>query len=47
MLWKAGFAMASGGWHWGLTIRGGVFYDFATSRVPVPDQYCQNREKYP
>lgn len=43
VLWKAGSAMASGGWLWGLTNGGALFYDFATRGVPVMDQYCQNR----
>lgn len=43
VVWKAGYALASGGWVWAAVIGGSFLYDFATRGVPVLDAYCQNR----
>lgn len=40
-LWRAGYALAAGGWTWGFITGGFFFYDFATRGVPVLDEYCQ------
>ena len=42
-LWRAGFALASGGWPWGLFTFSFFLYDFVTRGVPVLDQYCSNK----
>ncbi|CAI7612254.1 hypothetical protein CBS147355_9715 [Penicillium roqueforti] len=42
-LWRGGFALASGGWAWGLFTFSFFFYDFVTRGVPVLDQYCTER----
>ncbi|CAI7667948.1 unnamed protein product [Penicillium crustosum] len=42
-LWRGGFALASGGWTWGLFTFSFFFYDFVTRGVPVLDQYCTKR----
>ncbi|KAF2702822.1 hypothetical protein K504DRAFT_474397 [Pleomassaria siparia CBS 279.74] len=42
-LWRAGFALAAGGWIWG-GISGAFFFtDFATRAVPVLNEYCEKR----
>lgn len=43
ILWRAGFALTSGGWAWGLFNFCFFFYDFASRGVPVLDQYCTTR----
>lgn len=42
-LWRGGFALATGGWAWGLFTFSFFFYDFATRGVPVLDRYCTER----
>ncbi|KAJ5456109.1 uncharacterized protein N7458_003692 [Penicillium daleae] len=42
-LWRGGFALATGGWPWGLFTFAFFFYDFVTRGVPVLDQYCTER----
>lgn len=42
-LWRGGFALATGGWAWGLFVFSFFFYDFVTRGVPVLDQYCTER----
>lgn len=42
-LWRAGFALATGSWAWGLFNFSFFFYDFATRGVPVLDEYCTQR----
>lgn len=42
-LWRSGFALACGGWVWGLCTFSFFFWDFATRGVPVLDQYCTKR----
>jgi protein-S-isoprenylcysteine O-methyltransferase Ste14 len=42
-LWRAGYALASGGWIWGAIIGGLFFYDFANRGIPILDYYCQQR----
>jgi len=42
-IWRASYALASGGWIWGTFV--GAFFasDFATRAVPVLDEYCSKR----
>jgi protein-S-isoprenylcysteine O-methyltransferase Ste14 len=42
-IWRASYALASGGWIWGAFI--GVFftYDFVSRAIPVLDEYCSKR----
>lgn len=42
-VWRAGYAIASGGWTWGLVTGAFFFYDFVTRGVPVLDEYCTKR----
>lgn len=42
-LWRAGYAMASGGPLWGATVAAFFTWDFATRAVPLLDQYMSNR----
>ena len=46
VLWRGGFALASGGWTWGTIIAGFCFYDFVSRGVPELDNYCQDRVRY-
>lgn len=43
ILWRAGFALASAGWTWGIFTFTFFFYDFASRGVPVLDEYCAKR----
>lgn len=45
-VWRAGYAIASGGWTWGLVTGAFFFYDFVTRGVPVLDEYCTKRVSY-
>ncbi|OCL02234.1 hypothetical protein AOQ84DRAFT_190463 [Glonium stellatum] len=42
-VWRTGYAIASGGWAWGLVTGTFFFYDFVTRGVPVLDEYCAKR----
>lgn len=42
--WRAGFALANGGWTFGIGTASFFLYDFASRGIPVLDQYCS--EKY-
>lgn len=42
-VWRAGYALAAGGWVWG-AITGAFFaYDFSQRAVPAIDTYCKQR----
>jgi steroid 5-alpha reductase family enzyme len=41
--WRAGFAMAAGGWILGAVVGGFFFFDFASRGVPVLNEYCEKR----
>ncbi|KAL0563587.1 hypothetical protein V5O48_018478 [Marasmius crinis-equi] len=43
MLWRAGFAVAAGGWKWGATVAAlfGLFFEI--NAIPELDEYCTNR----
>lgn len=42
-VWRAGFALAAGGWVWGAVVGGFFLWDFANRAVPNMDDYCQER----
>jgi protein-S-isoprenylcysteine O-methyltransferase Ste14 len=42
-MWRAGFAMAAGGWLWGALVGGFFFWDFSTRAIPAMDEYCSKR----
>ncbi|KAF1994224.1 hypothetical protein P154DRAFT_549159 [Amniculicola lignicola CBS 123094] len=39
-LWRAGYAMAGGGWTLGAVVGAFFAYDFATRSIPILDEYC-------
>ena len=43
MLWRSGFALASGGWFWGAVVFAFHMYDFSQRAVPELNDYCQQR----
>lgn len=43
VLWRAGYAMASGGWIWGAVVGSFFFYNFASSGIPELSLYCEER----
>ncbi|OJD32980.1 uncharacterized protein BKCO1_3400057 [Diplodia corticola] len=42
-LWRAGFAMAGGGWVMGTIFGAFYLWDFSTRAIPVLDNYCSGR----
>ncbi|RAK80172.1 uncharacterized protein BO72DRAFT_13324 [Aspergillus fijiensis CBS 313.89] len=42
-VWRAGYAMVTGGWPWAATTFGFFFWDFAVRGVPVLDDYLVGR----
>ncbi|KAF2468017.1 uncharacterized protein BDR25DRAFT_61103 [Lindgomyces ingoldianus] len=42
-IWRAGYAMASGGWIMGAVVGAFFFTDFATRGVPILNEYCEKR----
>ncbi|KAF2125392.1 hypothetical protein P153DRAFT_370060 [Dothidotthia symphoricarpi CBS 119687] len=42
-LWRAGYALASGGWAFGAVVGAFFLYDFATRGVPILNEYCEKR----
>jgi protein-S-isoprenylcysteine O-methyltransferase Ste14 len=42
-IWRAGYALAAGGWVWGTVAGAAFFYDFATRGVPILNEYCEKR----
>jgi protein-S-isoprenylcysteine O-methyltransferase Ste14 len=43
MIWRAGYALAAGGWVWGAVVGGFFFWDFKRRGVPVLNEYCEKR----
>lgn len=43
VLWRAGYAMAAGGWILGALVGSFHFFDFAYRGVPILDEYCAKR----
>ncbi|KAI8717063.1 S5A-REDUCTASE domain-containing protein [Fusarium sp. LHS14.1] len=44
-IWRSAYALASGGWAWGIAVFAFFFYDFAARGVPVLDAYLSGRYK--
>lgn len=42
-IWRAGYALAAGGWVWGAVVGGFFFWDFASRAVPSLNEYCEKR----
>jgi len=42
-LWRAGYALAAGGWIWGSIAGAFFFWDFSQRGIPVLSHYCQER----
>jgi steroid 5-alpha reductase family enzyme len=42
-VWRAGYALAAGGWVLGALVAAFFFSDFASRGVPVLDEYCGKR----
>lgn len=42
-LWRAGFAVAAGGWIWGAVTGSFFFWNFASSGIPELSLYCEER----
>ncbi|KAF2113816.1 hypothetical protein BDV96DRAFT_601282 [Lophiotrema nucula] len=42
-VWRAGYALAAGGWIWGSIVGAFFFSDFATRGVPILNEYCEKR----
>jgi protein-S-isoprenylcysteine O-methyltransferase Ste14 len=42
-VWRAGYALAAGGWVLGAAIAAFFFSDFATRGVPILNEYCEKR----
>ena len=42
-LWRAGYALSSGGPLWGATVASFFLYDFATRAIPVMDNYMSGK----
>jgi steroid 5-alpha reductase family enzyme len=41
--WRAGYAVAAGGWIWGAIVGAFFFSDFANRGVPILNEYCEKR----
>ena len=42
-IWRAGYAVAAGGWVYGAIMGAFFFSDFATRGVPILNEYCEKR----
>lgn len=42
-VWRAGYALAAGGWVLSAVVGGFFLFDFAARGVPVLDEYCEKR----
>lgn len=42
-IWRAGYAMAAGGWVMGAIVGACFLSDFATRAVPILNEYCEKR----
>lgn len=42
-IWRASYALASGGWIWGAFVAAFFTYDFTNRAIPVLDEYCTTR----
>jgi protein-S-isoprenylcysteine O-methyltransferase Ste14 len=42
-IWRAGYALAAGGWALGALVGAGIAYDFSTRAIPILNEYCEKR----
>ncbi|KAG9972243.1 hypothetical protein KCU78_g23406, partial [Aureobasidium melanogenum] len=42
-LWRAGYALAAGGWTWGAIVGAFFSYNFISDGIPELNRYCQER----
>ena len=42
-LWRSGYALAAGGWLWGVTVAAWFTYDFTQRAIPVLQDYLEGR----
>lgn len=42
-VWRASYALASGGWIWGAFVGAFFTYDFVNRAIPILDDYCSKR----
>lgn len=42
-LWRAGYAVAAGGWIWGAVVGAFFVYDFTQRGIPVLQHYCEEK----
>lgn len=42
-IWRAGYALAGGGWALGVLVGALFFYDFSTRAIPALNEYCEKR----
>lgn len=42
-MWRAGYAMAAGGWIWGTVVGAFLLFDFSNRAIPGLDAYCHQR----
>ncbi|PVH97330.1 hypothetical protein DM02DRAFT_616545 [Periconia macrospinosa] len=42
-IWRAGYALAGGGWGLGALVGAFFFWDFSSRAVPILTEYCQKR----
>jgi len=42
-LWRAGYALAAGGWTWGAVVLAWFTFDFSRRGIPVLSHYCEER----
>lgn len=45
-LWRTGYAIAAGGWIWGLASGALFSWDFVTRGIPVLEDYCETKVCY-
>ncbi|CAD0092013.1 unnamed protein product [Aureobasidium vineae] len=46
-LWRAGYALAAGGWTWGAIVGAFFSYNFISDGIPELNRYCQERVSCP
>ncbi|OSS46816.1 hypothetical protein B5807_08742 [Epicoccum nigrum] len=42
-IWRAGYALAAGGWALGALVGAAFAYDFSTRAIPILNEYCEKR----
>jgi len=46
IMWRTGYAIAAGGWTWGVVVAAFFSYDFAFRGIPVLSHYCEERVSF-